>query len=52
MSAGTILLGVVIVMLFGVLPDWPYSRSWGYAPVGVLSVLALVIAAVLVMGWV
>ena len=52
MSAGIVLLIVVIVMLIGATPDLPYSRRWGYAPVGGLAVLALVIAVVLVMGWV
>lgn len=32
MSLGTILLIVLILMLIGVIPTWPHSRSWGYAP--------------------
>jgi hypothetical protein len=32
----TILLIVLILMLLGAFPAWPYSRSWGYAPSGVL----------------
>ena len=49
MSVGTILLIVLIVVLIGALPAWPYSRSWGYAPGGGLLVV-LVIVAVLVFG--
>lgn len=49
MSAGIVLLIVVILMLLVALPNWPYSRNWGYAPVGGLSVLALVIAVMVVM---
>jgi hypothetical protein len=37
MSLGTILLIVLILMLIGVIPTWPHSRSWGYAPSGVLG---------------
>lgn len=39
----TILLIVLILMLLGALPAWPYSRSWGYAPSGVLIVLLIVV---------
>jgi len=49
MSPGIILLIVVIVMLLASLPHWPYSRSWGYAPLGGLGVLALVVAVMEVM---
>jgi hypothetical protein len=39
----TILLIVLILMLVGALPAWPYSRSWGYAPSGVLIVLLIIV---------
>jgi hypothetical protein len=39
----TILLIVLILMLLGALPAWPYSRSWGYAPSGVLIVLLIIV---------
>ena len=32
MSIGTIVLIVLILLLLGVFPTWPHSRSWGYAP--------------------
>ena len=34
---GTILLVVLILLLVGVLPTWPYSREWGYFPSGALG---------------
>ena len=49
MSAGMILLVVVVLMAFLAQPRWPYSRAWGHAPVGALSVLALVVAVMVVM---
>lgn len=40
---GTILLVLLILMLLGAIPTWPYSRSWGYAPSGVMVVLLIVV---------
>jgi hypothetical protein len=45
---GTILLIILILLLIGALPAWPYSREWGYAPGGGLG-LILVIVIVLVL---
>ncbi len=42
MTTETILLLVLIVLLAGALPSWPYSRSWGYAPTGILTLLLVV----------
>lgn len=50
MSLGTILLIVLILMLVGVLPTWPHSRSWGYGPSGALGLVLIVILVLLVMG--
>jgi hypothetical protein len=50
MSLGTILLIVLILMLIGVIPTWPHSRSWGYGPSGALGVVVLIIIVLLVMG--
>jgi len=43
---GTILLIILVLALIGAIPTWPHSRSWGYAPSGVIG-LALVIVIVL-----
>ena len=50
MSLGTILLIVLILVLIGVIPTWPHSRSWGYVPSGVLGVVVLIIIVLLLMG--
>jgi hypothetical protein len=50
MSLGTILLIVLILMLVGVLPTWPHSKSWGYGPSGALGLALIVILVLLVMG--
>lgn len=42
MSTETVLLLVVMMLLFGVFPGWPYSKSWGYRPVGVVTVLLVI----------
>lgn len=50
MSLGTILLIVLILLLVGAIPSWPHSRSWGYGPSGLLSLVVVVILILLVMG--
>ncbi len=47
---GTILLIILILLLIGALPTWPHSRSWGYAPTGVLGVVVIVLVILLVLG--
>jgi Protein of unknown function (DUF3309). len=50
MSLGTLLLIVVIVLLIGAVPTWPYSSGWGYGPSSVLGVVLLVVLVLLLMG--
>jgi hypothetical protein len=50
MSVGTILLIVLIVLLIGALPSWPYSSSWGYYPSGGLGLVVLVLLILVLMG--
>lgn len=50
MSIATILLIVLVLMLVGVVPTWPHSANWGYAPTGVLGVIVLVVLVLLLMG--
>jgi hypothetical protein len=40
---GTILLIVVILLLLGSVPRWPYSANWGYGPSGLLGVVLIVL---------
>ena len=46
----TILLIVVIILLLGALPTWPYSAGWGYYPAGGLGLVLLVLIILAVMG--
>jgi Protein of unknown function (DUF3309) len=39
----TVILVVLVLVLIGVLPAWPYSREWGYYPSGLVSTLLIVI---------
>lgn len=50
MSLGTILLIVVILMLFGALPTWPHSKSWGYGPSGGLGLVLIILLILFLMG--
>ena len=50
MSLGTILLIVLILLLIGVIPTWPHSRSWGYGPSGGLGLLVIIILVLLLTG--
>ena len=52
MTLGTILLIVFILLLIGAIPAWPYSRGWGYAPVGGLGLIVVIIIILVVMGYV
>jgi hypothetical protein len=48
---GLILLIIVILLLFGSAPAWPYSRNWGYGPSGGLgTILVIVLIIVLLRG--
>lgn len=50
MTIGTILLIVLILLLIGALPSWPYSREWGYRPIGLLGIVLIVVIVLLLMG--
>jgi hypothetical protein len=47
---GTILLIILILLLVGALPTWPYSSGWGYYPSGGLGIVLLIIIVLLVAG--
>nr|WP_308424531.1 DUF3309 family protein [Oceanisphaera marina] len=47
---GTILLILLILLLIGAIPSWPHSRSWGYAPSGILGIVLLVVVVLLLLG--
>ncbi|WP_439649486.1 DUF3309 family protein [Halomonas alkalisoli] len=50
MSIGTILLIIVILLLIGVIPAWPHSRGWGYAPSGGLGLVLVILLILVLMG--
>jgi hypothetical protein len=50
MSLGTILLVVLILILIGVIPTWPHSRGWGYAPGGVIGLVVVILLVLLLLG--
>lgn len=50
MSLGTILLIILVLLLLGALPAWPYSTSWGYYPSGGLGLLVIVLLILVVTG--
>ena len=45
-----ILLVVLILLLIGALPAWPYSTGWGYYPSGGLGLLVLIVVVLLLLG--
>ena len=47
---GTILLVILVLALIGVLPTWNHSRSWGYGPTGITTLLVVVLLVMLVTG--
>jgi hypothetical protein len=50
MMLGTILLIILILILIGAVPTWPYSRGWGYGPSGILGVILIVVLILVLMG--
>ena len=50
MSLGTILIIILILVLIGALPTWPYSSGWGYYPSGGLGLIVLIIVILVLMG--
>ncbi len=46
----TILVIILILLLLGALPTWPYSGGWGYYPSGGLGLVLLIVVIVLLVG--
>jgi len=47
---GLILLIVLILLLIGAVPSWPYSRGWGYWPSGGLGLIVVIVLILLLLG--
>lgn len=50
MGLGTILIILLILLLIGALPNWGYSRGFGYFPSGILGAVLLVVLILVLMG--
>jgi hypothetical protein len=50
MSISTILLILLVLLLIGALPTWPYSGSWGYYPSGGLGLVVIILIVLVVAG--
>jgi hypothetical protein len=46
----TLLIIILILILVGALPTWPYSRGWGYAPSGIVGLVVIVVLVLLLTG--
>lgn len=49
-AMGTILLIILVLLLLGAIPAWPYSRDWGYAPGGGLGLVLIIVLVLVLMG--
>ena len=47
---GTVLVILLLLILIGALPTWPYSRTWGYGPTGGLGVVLVILIVLLLLG--
>ena len=47
---GLILLIILILLVLGAIPTWPYSRNWGYGPSGGLGLILIIIIILLLLG--
>lgn len=45
----TILLIILVLLALGAAPAWPYSRSWGYAPSGLLGTLLVILVVLMLL---
>jgi hypothetical protein len=50
MTLGTILLIILILILIGVIPTWPHSRSWGYGPGGIVGLILIILLILVLLG--
>jgi hypothetical protein len=50
MKMGTILLVILIILLIGAIPSWPYSQGWGYGPSGILGLILVVVLILFLLG--
>jgi hypothetical protein len=49
---GTILLIILVLLIIGSIPAWPYARGWGYYPSGGLGLILVIVIVLLLMGYI
>ncbi len=47
----TILLILLVLLVLGALPTWPYSRGWGYYPSGIISIILVILLILVLLGY-
>jgi len=47
---GLIVIIVLVILLLGAVPSWPYSRNWGYAPSGGLGLVLIIVLILVLLG--
>jgi hypothetical protein len=45
-----LILLLVVALILGVLPAWPYSASWGYGPSGILGIILVILLVLFLLG--
>ncbi|HHZ07953.1 MAG TPA: DUF3309 domain-containing protein [Rhizobiales bacterium] len=50
MTLGTVLIIILVLILLGAVPAWPYSRGWGYGPSGIVGIILVILLILVVMG--
>lgn len=50
MTLGTILIILLILALVGAIPNWGYSRGWGYGPSGIVGVILVIVVVLALLG--
>ena len=50
MTLSTVLIIILILILLGAIPAWPYSRGWGYGPSGIVGVILVVLLILVLLG--
>lgn len=49
---GTILIIILVLLLLGAIPTWPYSRGWGYYPSGLLGLILLIVLILVLLKYI
>lgn len=50
MSVATLLIVILILVLIGAIPAWPYSRGWSYGPSGLVGIVLIVLLVLVLLG--